>query len=144
MNSVLHVLCIGSDSESAKLRDLLQTRQRCRLTVVGDYRQLSVLHRAEICEVAVLHGSLAPQELRDSCAWIRHAWPMAQILLLAPAAKSLEDFLYDERLSPEAEPEALLRILEYMAAMARRTEVRRSQQYRPHRNTDHGECRKRE
>lgn len=131
MNSVLHVLCVGTNHESLLLRDMLQTRQRCRLTVVNSYRQLSVLHAAEFCEVAVVHGSLAAPELRDSCAWIRHVWPRAQILLIATEARRLDDFLYDERINPEAASETLLKFLEYMAAVARRTESRRLQQYRP-------------
>ncbi len=125
MLTILHVLSVGSAGSNDSVRDALLSRAKCQLIAAADVWDLSALLASNKIDVAVLHDTLSPAELRSCAAYIRHHWPVAQILLIHAQAEILDDPMYDERMLPGSPADSFLIMIERLAAFARRG-VRRS------------------
>lgn len=120
MIEALHVLSIGSTESNNLIRDVLLTRTKCRLFAASEVWDLSAVLLSGKLDIAILHGSLTAAEMRSCSVYIRHQWPDAKILLIRADVEALDDPMYDERIRPDASPEALLAMIERLAAGARR------------------------
>ena len=108
----LHLLSVGPALLGDIARDAVMARHSCRLTVGMDYRDLWAIPATRSIDVAVLHPSLLPFELEDSCRLIRRRWPRARIVIIRPAKECIDAALYDERLVPSEFPAVLLKCVE--------------------------------
>jgi hypothetical protein len=79
-------------------------------------------------DVAVLHHSFAPHDLRYAAEYIRRRWPDAVILVIGEQAKQLDDPLYDDKTSSGISIEELVLMIETSVAARRR--VRRNMRSR--------------
>jgi hypothetical protein len=71
-------------------------------------------------DVAVLHHSFAPHDLRYAAEYIRRRWPDAVILVIGEQARHLDDPLYDDKTSSGISIEELVRVIERSVATKRR------------------------
>jgi len=120
MLTTLHVLSIGPPESNYAVRDALLKRSKCQLIAAAGVWDLSALLASGKVDVAILHGTLPPGELRSCAAYIRHHWPTARILLVHAHADFLDDPMYDERIPPDSPVEVFLAMVERLAAFARR------------------------
>jgi hypothetical protein len=120
MMTTLHLLSIGSPESNDLVRDVLLSRTRCQLLAAASVWDLSAILPSVKIDVAILHSTLSPGELRSCAAYIRHHWPHAKILLIHGTVEILDDPMYDERIPPGSSSEALLAMIERLAAYARR------------------------
>lgn len=121
MITTLHVLSIGSVESNDLVRDVLLSRTKCQLFAAASVWDLSGVLTSGV-DVAILHGTLPPGELRSSAHYVRHHWPAARILLIHTQVEILDDPMYDERMSPDLSAETLLSVIERLAASSRRSE----------------------
>lgn len=119
--TTLDVLSVGSPNSNDFVRDVLLSRTKCRLVAAACVWDLDALLVSGKVDVAILHSTLSPGELRSCAVYIRHHWPAARILLIHEQVEILDDPMYDERMSPELSAEALLGIIERLAASSRRS-----------------------
>jgi len=122
MIMALDVLSVGSLNSNNFVRDVLFSRTKCRLVAATCVWDLSVIPASGKVDVAILHNSLSPEELRSCAVYIRHHWPAARILLIHAQVETLDDPMYDERMSPDLSAETLLSMIERLAASSRRSE----------------------
>lgn len=122
MITTLDVLSVGSLNSNDFVRDVLLSRTKCRLFAVASVWDLSAILTSGKVNVAILHNTLSPGELRSCAAYIRHHWPAARILLIHAQVEILDDPMYDERMSPDLSAETLLSVIERLAASSRRSE----------------------
>ena len=124
----IHLLVIGPCDETCALYDAFfhevlnlpsSNPPTFQEILVLDYRQLWVLPEQHAIDVALLRDTLSEFELEEACRFIRHQWPTAKILALRAGEDFLEDALYDERVTPNAPSEVLLRALEQLLKYAR-------------------------
>lgn len=120
MITTLHVLSIGSPEAAGLVRDALILRTRCRLHVATSTWDISVVPGSEEIDVAILHDTFSPCEMRVFAANIRRRWPHARILLIQGNGECLQHGMYDERLADGISPEPLLAAIERLGASARR------------------------
>lgn len=120
MITTLHVLSIGSVDSNGLVRDILLSRTGCQLLVATCVWDLSGLLTSGKIDVAILHSTLSPGELRSCAVYIRHHWPETKILLVHEQAEILDDPMYDERIPPESSAKGLFTMIERLGAYARR------------------------
>jgi hypothetical protein len=120
MITTLRVLSIGSPETAEFVRDVLILRSRCWLCVAKCTWDLPVVSGSEEIDVAILHDTFSPRELRIFAAYIRCRWPHARILLIQEKSEGLVHGMYDERVAPGISPEPLLAVIERLGASARR------------------------
>jgi hypothetical protein len=122
-----HLLSIGSINRSDLLHDALlesrilhpsQTWKCEELWLIPDYRELWVIPKHEVFHVAILHDTLSPFELDEACRFIRRQWPHTRILVICAGEDFLEDSLYEDRVMPDASPEALITAIEHLVGKA--------------------------
>ena len=123
MISTLSVLSVGSNASSAKIRDSLLCRSKCRLYVASSEWDISVLVGRSEIDVAVVDNSFSHQRATVLSTYIRQRWPLAKVLLVTSAARRSTCTTCDERISPTASGEALLAAIERLAACARRAQL---------------------
>lgn len=123
MKTTLHVLSVGSSEESRRVRDALLERQRCHLIAANGTQELTAISRQETIDVAILHASLAKASLRNSARTIRRQWPHARILLVSARTGLIDDALYEERIASFSSSDALLAMIELLAAVSRRSRL---------------------
>jgi len=121
MLTTLHILSVGTPESNDFVRDALLSRTKCQLMAAASVWDLSALLVSDKVDVAILHGTLSPAELRSCAAYVRHHWPAAQILLVHAHADFLDDPMYDERIPPGSPMDVFLTTIERLAAFARRT-----------------------
>lgn len=121
MITTLDVLSIGSLNSNNFVRDVLLSRTKCRLVAATSARDLSAILASGKVDVAILHNTLSPGELRSCSVYIRHHWPAAGILLIHAQVEILDDPMYDERMPPDLSAETLLSMIERLAASSRRS-----------------------
>lgn len=126
MLTTLHVLTIGAIESNNSVRDMLQSRTKCRLFAATNVWDLSAVLTSGDIDVAILHDNLPAGELRSSAHYIRHHWTSARILLISSHTDILDDALYDERLVPGLRAETVLTTIEQLAARARHRRRNRS------------------
>jgi len=108
MKPRLNVLSVGPNVPTHVAYNVFLVQHSCTLAVADSCRNLPPASLLEDCDVAVLHHTLAPGELRDAACFVRLRWPKARILLIRAEAWCIDDALYDDRIAPGANPEALL------------------------------------
>jgi hypothetical protein len=121
MITTLDVLSVGSINSNNFVRDVLLSRTKCRLVAATSVWDLSAILASGKVDVAILHDTLSPGELRSCAVYIRHHWPAAQILLIHARVEILDDPMYDERMPPDLSAETLLSMIERLAASSRRS-----------------------
>jgi hypothetical protein len=121
MITTLDVLSVGPLNSNNFVRDVLLSRTKCRLFAVASVWDLSAILAPGEVDVAILHDTLSPGELRSCAVYIRHHWPAAKILLIHAQVDILDDPMYDERMSPDLSAETLLSMIERLAASSRRS-----------------------
>lgn len=109
---LLHVLAIGSIDQHNELHDLLLQLPTVRITALTHFLDLLDVAEQDLVHVAVLFQSLSPLELFEASRTIRQKWPKSKIIVIHEGEEFLEDFLYDQRLFPTAEPQELLGLIE--------------------------------
>jgi hypothetical protein len=119
MITTLNVLSIGPQDTCAFVRDALLLRTRCRLYVASSTWDLSAVSGSDEIDVAVLHRSLSPQQLRNFTAYIRRRWPCAKILLMKPKDERADYAMYDERITSAVSPKIFLAAIERLGARSR-------------------------
>jgi hypothetical protein len=119
--TTLDVLTVGSLNSNNFVRDVLLSRTKCRLVAATSVWDLSAILASGKVDVAILHDTLSPGELRSCAVYIRHHWPAARILLIHAQVEILDDPMYDERMPPDLSAETLLSIIERLAASSRRS-----------------------
>lgn len=110
----IHVLAIGSIDQHNALHDLLLHLPSVRISALTHFMDLLDLSEQDLVHVAVLFESLSLHELLEASRTIRQKWPKAKIIIIREGEEFLEDFLYDLRLSPAAEPQELLALIEFV------------------------------
>jgi hypothetical protein len=120
MISTLHVLSIGSQDTDALVRDVLVLRTKCRLYVASSIWDLCVVLESQEIDVAILHNTFSPKQMRVFVAYVRRRWPGAKILLIKPKQVSADYNVYDEWIVPGVSPKTLLAAIERLGACARR------------------------
>ena len=83
---------------------------------------LCALPQAVSVDIAVLHDSIAPHDLRYAAEYIRRRLPDAVILVIGEQVKQLDDPLYDDKASSGISIEELARKIEAIGAAKRRIE----------------------
>ena len=121
MITALDVLSVGSINSNNFVRDVLLSRTKCRLVAATCVWDMSAILASGKVDVAILHNTLSPGELRGCAVYIRHHWPAARILLIHAQVEILDDPMYDERMSPDLSAETLLSLIERLAASSRRS-----------------------
>ena len=110
------VLSVGSLERGSMVHDALLEASEFRLSIATDYWGMQATPEQDDFHVAVLHDTLDPFELDDACRFIRHRWPHARILVVRADGCFLEDPLYDDRVVPAVDREALFSKIEQMSA----------------------------
>jgi hypothetical protein len=112
MKAILHVLSIGAEDSCNTVRDALLQRRSCRLSVVTSLWDLYAIQQQNSFDIATLHQTLSPREVRDASEYIRRRWPRAKILVICAETEFLDDPLYDEWVPPGLSPGILLETIE--------------------------------
>lgn len=94
--------------------DALPPMTKVRFLAAISPWDVTELYRSEKVELAILHDSLSPRELRGCAADIRRRWPRAGILLIRWRA-DIDDPLYDERVPPGSPRTDLTAAIERLA-----------------------------
>lgn len=119
MTTPLVVLSLGTQESNNSIHDELFPRKECQFFAATSVWDLSAILTSAKVDVAVLHSTLSPGELRSCAAYIRHHWPGAKILLIHTQAELLDDPMYDERIRPDSSTETRFATIERLAALAR-------------------------
>ena len=82
------------------------------LAVVPAYCDLYKAESNQSCEIAVLLPTLLEVELMEVAHLVRRRWPKARILIVRREEWWIDDALYDDRLTPSADPQMLLDAVE--------------------------------
>lgn len=109
---LVHVLAIGSMDQHNELHDLLLQLPAVHISALTHFLDLLDLSKWDVVHVAVLFESLSLHELLEASRTIRQKWPKAKIIVIRRGEEFLEDFLYDPRIFPTAEPQELLAQIE--------------------------------
>lgn len=118
MITTLHLLSIGARESNELFRESLLSRADCRLLTAKGVWDLSAFLTAGKIDVAILHNTLSPGELRSCAVYIRRHWPCTRILLIRARVEILDDPMYDERIMPGSSAELLFAIVQSLAGGA--------------------------
>lgn len=96
----IHIVCIGQCRPHHFLSDEVLDIPGFKVSSELDYRKLfSAINH--VPALAVVHDSLHPIELENTCRQVRHKWPYTRILVIHDGEEFLEDSLYDDRVRPD-------------------------------------------
>jgi hypothetical protein len=84
------------------------------LWMIADCRELWVIPKQEAIQLAILHDTLSSFELDEAARLIRRHWPSVGILLIGTGEDSLDNALYDDRVSSGASLEVLLTAIDHL------------------------------
>ncbi len=121
MRKTANVLSLGLEDWRNAVCQALHPGQRSGFWGVKSLWELCTLPQAVSVDVAVIHHSVSPCDLRHAAEYIRRRWPDAVILVICEQAKQLDDPLYDYKTSREISIEALVRTIETSVAAKGRT-----------------------
>jgi hypothetical protein len=107
MAGAIHVLSVGPVECGSMVHDALLNEPNFHLSIATDYRGVWKTPTDESIQVAILHNTLSDFEMEACCRLIRRRWLHARILVVSIEESHLEDALYDDRVAPNASPEAL-------------------------------------
>lgn len=96
------------------VHDALLEVPNSQLSIATDCREVRVIPKQEVIQLAILHNSLSFFELEESCRFIRRQWPRAKILVVRWGEGFLDDGLYDDRVRPTVTAEVLLTTIEWL------------------------------
>jgi hypothetical protein len=85
------------------------------LAVIPAYWDLYKAESNQHCEIAVLLPTLLEAELKEVAHLVRKRWPEARILIVRKEEWWIDDALYDDRLTPGANPQMLLSAVERLS-----------------------------
>lgn len=105
------VLSVGRLENQAIMREALTEWSNFQFSHASDYRELWSLSRERHVDAAVFHNSLCSFELEEAARLVRSRWPKAKILIVRSGEVTLEDPLYDHRVSPPIDPRTLISVL---------------------------------
>lgn len=120
MRMTTKVLSLGPEEWRNAVRRALHRRRKNSYWGVNNYWNLCALPQAVSVDVAVLHHSFAPHDLRYAAEYIRRRWPDAVILVTGEQAMQLDDPLYDDKTSSGISIEELVLMIETSVAARRR------------------------
>ncbi len=95
---------------------------------VNNFWELCALPEVVSVDVAVVHYTFSPHDLRDAAMYIRRRWPEAWILVVGEQAMQLDDPLYDDKTSSEISVEELVSVIK--GSVAAKRGIRRNVQFR--------------
>lgn len=121
MRKTANVLSFGLEEWRNAVCQALHPGQKNGFSGVNSFWELCTLPQAVSVDVAVIHHSVSPCDLRHAAEYIRRRWPDAVILVIGEQAKQLDDPLYDYKTSCEISIEALVRTIETSVAAKGRT-----------------------
>jgi hypothetical protein len=107
----LHVFSICTSDPIHIAYDIFLSQHHRGISAAANYRELCAISTQEPCDVAVLQSTLSRSDLQESASLVRRRWPSARILVVRDNAQFLEDALYDHRVLPGINPEALLSVI---------------------------------
>jgi hypothetical protein len=96
----ISILLIGQIAGALPDHSLLLSNDKYRVTSATDIRELSLLGATESFALSLISDTLGPTGLDNAARTVRKQWPSSRILVLGRASLILEDFLYDDALSP--------------------------------------------
>lgn len=112
MRKPAKVLAFGPEEWIHAVRQALPGRQKNSFIDVKSLCAMCSLPETVCVDVAVLHHSLAPNDLRYAAEYIRRRWQNALIIVIGDHAKQLDDPLYDDWASCTISPEELMCLIE--------------------------------
>jgi hypothetical protein len=121
----LHVFSIGTSDPIHIAYDIFLSQHHCAISFAANYRELCAISTREMCDIAVLQSTLSPSDLRESACLVRRRCPSARILVIRDHVQFLEDALYDHRVMPGINPEALLSVIRSLTGRLWYQEVQR-------------------
>ncbi len=127
MRKTTKVLLVGLEEWRNAVRQALFPRKKNSFWGVDSMWDLCALPQAVLVDVAVIHHSVTPCDLRYVAEYIRRRWSDAVILVIGEQAKQLEDPLYDHKTNSEIPIEELVRTIETSVAAKRK--IRRNVRY---------------
>ena len=120
MRITTKVLSLGIEEWRNAVREAVTPRQKSGFWGVNNCWDLCALPQAVSVDVAVLHDSFAPRDLRYAAEYIRRRWPDAVILVIGKHVEQLDDPLYDDKASSGVPIEELMSMIEVSVAAKRR------------------------
>ena len=112
----IEILAVGAGAWGRPVHDALRSKRSLRLCSTDDPRTLWLMPTQQTIHVIVLNFSLSAYELEEVGRLARHRWPGAKILVVRAGEDFMEDALYDDRISPTADPGMLIASIERLAA----------------------------
>jgi hypothetical protein len=120
MRTTTKVLSLGIEEWRNAFRQVLTPRQMNGFWGVNNCWDLCALPQAVSVDVAVLHDSFAPCDLRYAAEYIRRRWPDAVILVIGKQVEQSDDPLYDDKASSGVSIEEVMSMIEESVAAKRR------------------------
>jgi hypothetical protein len=120
MRIATKVLSLGIEEWRNAVREAVTQRQKNGFWGVNNCWDLCALPQAVSVDVAVLHDSFAPRDLRYAAEYIRRRWPDAVIFVIGKQVEQLDDPLYDDKASSGVSIEELMLMIEESVAVRRR------------------------
>jgi hypothetical protein len=120
MRITTKVLSLGIEEWRNAVCEAVNLRQKNGFWGVNNCWDLCALPQAVSVDVAVLHDSFAPRDLRYAAEYIRRRWPNAVILVIGKQVEQLDDPLYDDKASSGVSIEELMSMIEESVAAKRK------------------------
>jgi hypothetical protein len=121
----LHVFSIGTSDPIHIAYDIFLSQHHCAISSAADYRELCAISAREVCDIAILQSTLSRNDLQEFACLVRRRCPSARILVIRDDVQFLEDALYDHRVMPGINPEALLSVIRSLTGRLWYQEVQR-------------------
>ena len=115
-DAAIEVLAVGAAAGDWPVHDALRSKPSLRLCFTDDPRTLWLIPTQQTIHVIVLNNSLSTYELEEVGRLARARWPKARILVIRSGENFMEDALYDDRIDPAADSDALIASIEQLAA----------------------------
>lgn len=110
-NGPIYVLSVGRLEHEAIQLESLADLSEVSVSHASDYRELWILSKGSQYQAVVFHNSLCSFELEEAARLVRSRWPAAKIVIIRSGEISLDDPLYDYRLTPPTDPNTLISVL---------------------------------
>jgi hypothetical protein len=98
----VRIVSIGQAKPEHTVTEELLDAPGFRIATIENYRGLFALASDGAPDIAVIHETPDWFVLEGICATLRHEWPQARILVIHDGEEFLDDALYDERLTVNA------------------------------------------
>lgn len=102
------LLFVGSNEPEQSWGKAIEDVPGFKVSFATDYRELWLLPGREIPDIVVLLPALSLSELDDVSRFIRQRWAEVRILVVREGENFLDDALYDDRMLPGENVNALL------------------------------------